>query len=189
MRVAALLSIVMLSAAAAGPAVAQAESRAPDGSSTYVVPAGIQAFTDDRLKPGQAPFEVMRTIGGRKERVGICVLGVSTLAGSPNLQTWAGMIATHRTDTEAKARAKAAPGTFVSVGGYRELTLPEGGDGYFYWFEQRGADGQQQTHVVMVGLIRPQSLFAGDCLSSGGMSFTPAEIERIVKLANSARRQ
>jgi len=189
MRLPLFAAAVAMLAALAGPAQAQPAPGAPDGSSIYAPPPGFEVIDDIPLRADQAGFAVMRTTGGRKDRVGACVLGISTLGGSPNLDTWAGMIAAHRTDTEAKARATAkAPMTFISLGGYRDLALPDGGDGYVYWFDQRRPDGLQETRLIAVGLIKPRSLFAGNCTSAKGTSFTPAEVERILKLVSSARR-
>lgn len=188
MRLPLFAAITML-AAVAGAAQAQPAPGAPDGSSTYTPPPGFEVIDDIPLRADQAGFAVVRSVGGRRARVGACVVGISTLGGSPNLETWAGMIAAHRTDTEAKARARAvAPMTFVSLGGYRDLALKDGGDGYLYWFDQRRPDGLSETRLIAVGLIKPRSLFAGDCTSAKGLSFTPAEVERIVKLVSSVRR-
>lgn len=187
MRLPLLAAAVAALLSGAAPASAQTEYRNPDGSAAYTVPAGIEVVYDTRLQPGQTAFAVIRTLGSRRDRAGVCVLGFRTLGGMPNLDTWAGMIADHRANTEAKARAKAAaPMSFVSLGGYRDLTF-RGGEGYQYWFEQREADGRQSSRLIAVGLVRPQSLFGGDCVTSSGLSFTPAEVERIAKLVMSAR--
>ena len=178
-----------LVAACAGAAKAQTTHQSGDGTSAYIMPAGVEVLSDPALRPDQAGFSIMRTTGGRKERAGACVLGISTLAGQPNLQTWAAMVTAHRTDTETKARAKASPPTaFVSLGGYRDLTLVNGGDGYFFWFDQNRSDGLQETRLIAVALLRPQSLFAGNCTSAKGKTFTPAEIEVILNLVSSVRR-
>ncbi len=181
--------LVIAAAAVVRPVGAQTEFVTPDGTAAFIAPAGIETVTDSLSPPEKGTFTVVRTVAGKRVAVGSCVLGISMLKGAPNLETWAGLITAHRDDTENTSRAKVkAPLTFVSVGGYRDLAMRGGGDGYIVWFQQRRADGLEETRLTAVGLIRPQSLFVGECLSNKGMSFNQAEVDRIVKLVSSTRR-
>lgn len=182
----AVLSVVALSVG--GFASAQTPYRQPDGSAAYGVPAGIEVTTQTDLAANQTAFAIVRTAGGQKTRAGVCVLGVKTLAGMPNQDTWKSMVLAHRMDTDAKAKASVkAPAAYVRLGGYRDLALGDVGDGFAFWYQQSAAAGES-TEVSLVALIRPQSLLTGSCSSSRGFSFTPVEIERILQLTASARR-
>lgn len=168
--------------ALAVPAVA-ADYVHTDGTA-YVVPAGFTQTPDTRLKPNQARFDVDRK---GLPRAGTCILSLNPLPADANLDSWGKMKAAAQADPEATARkAVRSPKAFVSLGGYRPLTLRAGGDGYVFWVTSSEA-GRQQTDLTAIGLIGTRQLYAANCISEPGLSFSAAEIDRILKLVASVK--
>ncbi|MDO9336773.1 MAG: hypothetical protein Q7T61_10260 [Caulobacter sp.] len=178
------LLLAVAAATLAAPALA-ADYVHTDGSAAYVVPAGITLKPDSRLKANQASFDVDRR---GVARAGVCVLSINLLPADANLDSWAKMKQTAQADPEAMARKTVrAPDSFVGLGGFRPLTLRGGGDGYVYWVTSRQPDGREQTDLTAIGLIDQRHLYAANCSSEPGLTFAPAEIERIFRLAASVK--
>lgn len=176
---------LLTAAVLAGPTLA-ADHVHSDGSAAYVVPAGVTPMADSRIKPHQARFDVDRP---GVPRAGVCLLAINLLPADANLQTWAGRKRTQLADPEGTARASVrAPMSFVRLGDYREMSLRGGGDGYVFWLTSRRADGREQTDLTAVGLIGTRHLYAANCSSEPGLTFTQAEIDRIRSLVASVRR-
>ena len=177
------IAVLALAAAIATPALA-ADFVHTDGTA-YTVPAGIEAFSDSRIAANQAGFFIERP-GVR--RAGVCIVGVTLLNGYANRETWEKMKAAQKADPAATAgKLVKPPETIEKIGGVRDLTLTHGGDGVIYWLTLTTASGRTQAMANGIALIGNRQIYAINCTSEPGLTFTPAELDRIFKLAISVK--
>jgi len=174
--------------AAAGSAAAQSTYVVNDRSATYTVPVGITVIPNATGPADEAIFAITRGTGSASHRAGICVMRISALQSRPSDAAWSMLIAQNRNNTEQMARARVKPpAEFVSLGGYKDLTVGSA-KGYGFWYSEKRQTGQVETKLTFAVVMMPDRLYSAECASTLGMTFTADEVDRIFRLAVSVRR-
>lgn len=177
----------VLSLAVAGAAAAQTRVVAPDGKGAMTLPAGIERHPLADDTEGRISIIVRHPGQTGLDWAGICVASFSSPENPSTKENWALVSQLYSGDPEAKGRDRAGKGghTYQNPVDNRALTSSTGWAGWFFAYNQKSKDGEDQTIVNTATQLSPTIRLIVGCTSDNGY-YTKADLDLIYKFVSSA---